>query len=180
MGIRSTGFRVPLLDELRVSEIGRLRRLGQISHAEYEAGVNYGKIMLLYLASIDAPDPYGGDISVLSDEICLRRKLQVAAAKTVLRDISPRCMRIVDRVAVYDEPTNDSHELQILRSGLQALTGVSMRADEQDAPSTRPSAWDRTIAVFDKQLAEHEARERERNSEDRHRTTTGASSRANG
>lgn len=180
MGIRATGFRVPLLDELRVSEIGKLRRLGQISHPEYEAGVNYGKIMLVYLASIDAPDPYGGDVGTLSDEVCLRRKLQVAAAKSVLRQISPRCMRIVDRVAVYDEPANDPHELQILRNGLRALTGVSMRTDEQDAPPSRESVWERTIAVFDKQLAEHEARERERNSEDRHRTKTGVSSRANG
>lgn len=162
MGIRATGFGVPVLDELRVSEIGRLRRLGLISHAEYEAGISYCKIMLLYLASIDAPDPYGGDIDSLSDEVCLSRKIAVASAKTILRNISPRCMRIVDRVAVYDEPTSDLHELGILRQGLRALSGVPMRGDDHDEPVARKSAWVASIFEFDRRLTEEEFRERER------------------
>ena len=150
------------LDELRVSEIGRLRGLNLISKNEYEAGVRYGRIMLQYLASIDAPDPYGGDISLLSDDTCYRRKIKVASAKTILRDLGPACMRIVDRVAVYDEPTRDDCEFDLLRKGLRALAGVPMVPDSFDAPAERESVWDRTLSQIAKTDAEYTERRKNR------------------
>jgi hypothetical protein len=160
MGIREAGFE--RLDELRVSEIGRLRRLGLVSQSEYEAGVRYGNIMLLYLASIDAPDPYGGDVNSLEDEVCFGRKMAVAAAKTVLREFGPECMRVVDRVTVYDGPTQDSAELELLRAGLRALAGLPMRGDSFDAPADRESVWDHTVTVMTKVQSEDKKRFRER------------------
>ena len=151
MGIRDASLGAPVLDEIRVSEIGRLRRTGVLTQREYDAGVRYGNIMLLYLASIDAPCPYGGDLGNLSDDICFQRKMQVAAAKTILRDISPRCMRVVDRVTVYDEPVNDDLEIFILKKGLAALSGVPMDPDAYDTPKERTPVWD---TIWGKMLSE--------------------------
>jgi hypothetical protein len=160
MGIREAGFQD--LDELRVSEIGRLRKLGSISHSEYEAGVRYCNIMLQYLASIDAPEPYGGDIGSLSDDVCFGRKMAVAAAKTILREIGPKCMRIVDRVCVYDGPISDETEMELLRAGLRALSGAPMRGDSADTPAARESVWDRTVSEITRLEAEKKERLRER------------------
>ncbi len=145
MGIRQADNpKIP--DEIRVSEIGGLRRLDRISQVEYEAGVRYGNIMLQYLSSIDAPEPYGGDMGSLSDDLCFGRKMKVAAAKTILREYGPECMRIVDRVTVYDEPTRDDHELELLRAGLRGLAGLPMRGDSADRPSDRESVWDAAVS----------------------------------
>ncbi len=148
------------LDPRLESELGRLCFRGLISRSQYEAGVRYGNFVLLYLRSIGAPDPYGGDVYEetgqhtvinwhslaneggvprsapimsrlepdLSEDESFRRKLSVATARKLLRDAGKHCIRVVDRVAVYDEPLRDEEllqrgELGILRAGLSALSG---------------------------------------------------------
>ena len=121
MGIREKfGFS----DEHRASEVGRLFMGGQISEQEYEAGARYANIVLMYLKTTDAPAPYGNDyLGDLADEVCLSRKINMSAARFVLRDLDKRCERILDRVAVYEEPLADG-ELPFLRSALKALAGI--------------------------------------------------------
>lgn len=112
------------LDARLESEIGRLSFRRLISRVEYRAGVKYANIVLLYLASADGPEPYGSNyIWAIEDDDCLQRKINMSAARAVLKDAGPRCMAVVDRVAVYDEPLRDG-ELSILRAGLRALSGI--------------------------------------------------------
>lgn len=111
------------LDDRLASEIGRLYFGGFVTKSEYEAGVRYANIVLLYLRTTDAPSPYGTALVDLPDDVCFRRKVAVAAARTVLRDIDERCIRIVDRVTVYEEPLREG-ELNVFRSGLRALAGT--------------------------------------------------------
>ena len=122
MGVREQVHRVT--DEHLVSEIGGLYAQGVISLAEYEAGIAYGKIVLNYLETIDAPRPYSTDrCESFPDEKCLARKLDMAAARQVLKDLkNPKCAKVVDRVAVYGEPVY-GEEIQLLRAGLRALSG---------------------------------------------------------
>lgn len=111
------------LDARLDSELGRLFFGGSISTTEYQAGVRYANIVLLYLATTDAPSPYGNDyLDDVADEECLRRKIDMAAAKEVLRKTGRRCGVVVDRVAVYEQAIADS-ELDFLRIGLRALAG---------------------------------------------------------
>lgn len=108
----------------------------------------------MYLKSIGAPDPYGGDVyeqtgwhtvlnedgqarsapimsrlePALPEDVSFQRKMNVASARKLLRDAGSKCIRVVDRVAVYDEPLRDEEllhrgELGILRAGLSALAG---------------------------------------------------------
>jgi hypothetical protein len=119
LGIREGGF----TDEHFASEIGGLYRQGAITHAEYDAGAKYGKIILDYLKTIDAPEPYSnGRCEEFKDEVCLDRKLKMAAARHVLKDLDPRCAKVVDRVTVYGEGLGVD-ELPLLRTGLRALAG---------------------------------------------------------
>lgn len=118
------------LDARLDSEIGRLFFRSLISKTEYEAGVRYANIVLLYLQSTDAPSPYGNDyLDDVADDECLRRKINMAAARAVLRAVGRRCMSAVDRVAVYDEELRDG-ELDILRPGLRALAGEPASNDD--------------------------------------------------
>ena len=111
------------LDARLESEIGRLFFSGLISAIEYEAGLRYGQIILLYLATTDAPSPYGNEyLWNMDDDYCFRCKMHMAAARTVLKDAGLGCERIVDRVAVYDEQLRDG-DLPVLRIGLRALAG---------------------------------------------------------
>ncbi len=105
------------------SELGRLFFSGYLTEGEYEAGVNYGHVALLYLESIDAPAPFGGEIAAIEDDVCFRRKMAVAAARSILKLAGQRCAIAVDRVAVYDEPARDDLERHALRIGLRALSG---------------------------------------------------------
>jgi hypothetical protein len=110
-------------DEHFASEIGGLYRQGAISHSEYDAGARYGKIILDYLKTIDAPSPYSnGHCEEFADEVCLGRKLKMAAAREALRGLDPRCAKVVDRVTVYGEGLGPD-ELPLLRAGLRALSG---------------------------------------------------------
>jgi hypothetical protein len=113
-------------DEHFASEIGRLYVNGQISLAEYQAGTKYANIVLTYLKTTDAPSPYGGgdleDLDSIPDEHCLRKKLNLSAAREVLNGLDRRCGLAVDRVAVYDEPVRDG-DLPPLRAALKALAG---------------------------------------------------------
>lgn len=121
------------LDARLSSELGRLFFSGEISEAEYEAGVKYAKLGLEYLESTDAPKPYGGElysdngmptgIIPVSDDECLRRKIDFMAAKKVLKPVGKRCEIVVDRVCIYDEPIRDDLERHALRAGLKALCG---------------------------------------------------------
>lgn len=121
MGIREKfGFS----DEHRASEVGRLFMGGQISGPEYAAGARYANIVLLYLKTTDAPAPYGNEyLGDIADEICLSRKINMAAARQILNDLDRRCGTILDRVAVYEEPLGDG-DLPFLRKALKALAGI--------------------------------------------------------
>jgi hypothetical protein len=110
------------LDDRLASEIGRLYFGGFVTKSEYEAGVRYSNIVLLYLRTTDAPSPYGTTSIDIADDQCFRRKIDMAAARDVLKAVDKSCVRIVDRVTVYEEPLRDG-ELILLRSGLRALAG---------------------------------------------------------
>lgn len=122
MGVRELPHRVT--DEHLVSEIGGLYAHRAISLAEYEAGIRYGTIILDYLKTIDAPGPYSSErCDSLADDVCLGRKLAMAAARQVLKDLNDSdCMKVVDRVTIYGEPIYGD-DLQLLRKGLLALAG---------------------------------------------------------
>lgn len=111
-------------DEHLASYLGSLYADGAISLVEYDAGSKYASIILNYLKTIDAPSPYSSDrCESFSDEICLKRKMDMATAREILKGISHECMRVVDRVAVYGEPVY-SDDLPHLRKGLRALAGT--------------------------------------------------------
>ena len=121
MGIRELSGK--FTDEHFASEIGGLYRQGAITHTEYDAGARYGKIILDYLKTIDAPEPYSnGRCEEFADEVCLGRKMKMAAAREVLQGLDPRCAKVVDRVTVYGEGLGEN-ELPLLRTGLRALAG---------------------------------------------------------
>lgn len=110
-------------DEHFASIIGRLYVDDRISLVEYEAGARYANVVLSYLRTTDAPDPFGnGDLEGVPDEICFQRKLNFAAARQVLSELDRRCGLVLDRVAVYDEPLRDG-DLPPLRNALRALAG---------------------------------------------------------
>jgi hypothetical protein len=120
LGIREI---VPeVTDEHRASLLGELYSSGKISRAEYNAGIDYAKKMLDYLKTIDAPSPYGADISDYTDEQCLQRKLSMAAARSVLVNGAGRKSAVVvDRVAVYGEQIAPE-EIPLLCQGLKKLS----------------------------------------------------------
>lgn len=125
MGVRELPHRVT--DEHLVSEIGGLYAQGVITLSEYEAGIKYGTIVLNYLKTIDAPSPYSNgrceEFPEQPEDICLKRKLAMAAARQVLKDLNnPKCAKVVDRVAVYGEPVYQD-DIPLLRAGLRALSG---------------------------------------------------------
>ena len=110
------------LDARLESGLGRLFFDGKIGRDEYEAGVKYANFGLQYLETIDAPEPYGGELPSLEDDLCFRRKINFLSARKVLLDEGKRCAVVVERVALYDEPLRDG-ELEILCHGLRALCG---------------------------------------------------------
>lgn len=120
MGIREV---VPeITDEHRVSLLGQLYSTGQISRVEYSAGIDYAKKILDYLKTIDAPAPYGADISDFSDEQCIHRKLAMAEARSILTNRAGRkSASVVDRVAVYGEQIAPE-EIPLLVKGLKELS----------------------------------------------------------
>ena len=122
LGVRELVHRIT--DEHLVSEIGSLYRGGVITLSEYEAGIKYGKVVLNYLETIDAPSPYSSErCESFSDEQCERRKLAMASARQVLKDLrNPKAASVVDRVTVYGEPVY-ADDIAHLRQGLQALSG---------------------------------------------------------
>ena len=119
LGIRETVPKVT--DEHRVSLIGHLFSNGVISEAEYTAGIDYAKAILNYLKTIDAPEPYGADISDFSDEQCLQRKLDMAKARAILNKAGRDAALVVDRVTVYGEQIAPS-EIPLLVKGLKELS----------------------------------------------------------
>jgi hypothetical protein len=108
-------------DAQRASLLGHLFIAGHISQKDYEAGIDYATKILDYLKTIDAPFPYGGDISDFSDETCLARKLAMAEARSVLGRAGRRASSVVDRVAVYGEQIAPE-EIPLLCDGLAALS----------------------------------------------------------
>jgi len=111
-------------DEHLASEIGSLYVQGIITLIEYEAGLRYGKVILEYLKTIDAPAPYSSErCESYDDDTALKRKVNMAAARQVLKSLNnPKCARIVDRVTVYGEPVY-ADDIPVLRTGLRALAG---------------------------------------------------------
>lgn len=120
MGIREV---VPeVTDEHRASLLGHLYSTGVISQREYQSGVDYAKKILDYLKTIDAPEPYGSDISDFTDEQCLGRKLAMAEARSILTNRAGRkSALVVDRVAVYGEQIAPE-EIPLLCQGLKELS----------------------------------------------------------
>ncbi len=115
------------LDARLESSLGRLHLGGYISEPEFDAGIRYGRIALLYLQSIDAPEPYGdGDnLRSLTDDECFKRKLIYSQARQILRSAGKRCQIAVDRIAIYGEMPRDPREWYAMRDGLKALAGNS-------------------------------------------------------
>lgn len=120
MGVREN-FENLELDEHHVSEIGRLYVVGQISKKQYEAGISYATTILDYLKTIDAPAPYGADLSDFSEELCLQRKIDMAKARKSVAAAGKKAALVVDRVTVYGEPMGPG-DLQLLCDGLKALS----------------------------------------------------------
>ncbi len=117
------------LDVRLESEIGRLFFRGMITESEYQAGIKYANIVLVYLNTTDAPSPYGNEnIAQIPDDECERRNIDVCAARYVLSPYGLDILKVLDRVAVYDQPLNDVSELDTLRIGLRALAGESSGA----------------------------------------------------
>lgn len=119
MGIRETAPRAT--DEHRASLLGHLFMSGRISQREYSAGVEYARSILDYLKTIDAPEPYGADINEFSDEICIKRKVELAEARAKLAPVGRKAASVVDRVAVYGEQIT-SEEIPLLCQGLRELS----------------------------------------------------------
>lgn len=111
------------LDARLASPLGRLFFSGEITQPQYEAGIRYGLIGLRWLQSIDAPEPYGIELGPLDEDLCFRRKLAYAQVRTIVRDVSVCCARVVDRIAIHEQEPRSDFELAILRLGLRALTG---------------------------------------------------------
>ena len=120
LGIREN-FPEGATDEHRDSSIGRLFMSGQISERQYQAGIKYATTILDYLKTIDAPAPYGADLSEISDEMCLHRKIEMARARKALSKAGRKASSVVDRVTVYGEQIAPS-ELQLLFDGLMVLS----------------------------------------------------------
>lgn len=119
MGVREN---VPgITDEHHVSEIGRLFMGGQISQRQYEAGIDYATTILDYLKTIDAPAPYGADLSDFTDDQCLQRKIDMARARKRVNATGKKAALVVDRVTVYGEQLAPG-ELKLLSDGLKALS----------------------------------------------------------
>lgn len=118
MGIRETVW----VQGPQISEVNLLLESGQISEREYRAGITYATKILDYLKTIDAPQPYGADLSDFSDEQCLHRKIEMAEARKTLGRAGKKAALVVDRVMVYGEPLGPG-DLLLLRDGLRALAG---------------------------------------------------------
>ncbi len=128
------------LDARLESELGRLFYDGVISESEFEAGLRYAKTILVYLKTTDSPSPFGNEyLWNIADDYCFQCKMHMASARTVLKDAGPYCERVVDRVAVYDEPLRDG-ELGALMMGLRALAGGPSGGTVIAFPFTRAAA----------------------------------------
>jgi hypothetical protein len=113
------------LDARLVSELGRLFFKNVISQAEHDAGITYHKWAIAYLETLDGPEPYcDGYLPSIADDECFRRKINFLSARDILKSAGPLCTKVVDRVAIYDEPLRDDDEKKYLQIGLRALCGV--------------------------------------------------------
>jgi hypothetical protein len=116
------------LDARLESTIGRYFLHGFITEPEFQAGVRYGEIVLDYLQSVDAPQPYGDGFGDLSNDACFVRKMAAAQSRQILKDAakasrtSPTLViSAVDRLTVYGDPPRDEKETRALHIGLRAL-----------------------------------------------------------
>ena len=119
LGVREN-FPVGATDEHRDSGIGRLFMSGAISERQYQAGIKYATTILDYLKTIDAPAPYGADLSDFSDELCLNRKIEMAKARKSLSKAGRKAASVVDRSVVYGEQIAPD-EFSLLFMGLMVL-----------------------------------------------------------
>jgi hypothetical protein len=93
--------------DYNTSPLGRLAHTGDITRAEYEAGVRWRDIALGYLKSIGAPEPYGNsDVSLesYSDELCEELARKYKAGIKILDACGKRVLHAVNAIAVYEEP----------------------------------------------------------------------------
>lgn len=111
------------LDARLESPLGRLFFSGKITQPQYEAGIRFYVIMARWCESIDAPRPYGGELSEIEDDVCFRRKILFSQAKSLLDQVAPCCYRVVSRVAFFEKEPRGSADLELLRRGLAALSG---------------------------------------------------------
>jgi hypothetical protein len=110
------------------SPLGILNLMGIISDEQFEAGGRYARVVQLYRAVIDAPNPYPGSVAGIAiygrDEIpadeCVRRKGQYDDAFEAVSAAGQRAAKAVARVAVYREGA-EFIALADLRAGLSAL-----------------------------------------------------------
>lgn len=110
------------LDARLATAIGRLYFWGRINEAQFNAGTRYAQVALEYLASIDAPAPYGNGFDDLNEDEAFKRRLAYNQARHLMRTNESR--RAVDKLTIYEEVPADDREWQHLRNGLSALAGI--------------------------------------------------------
>lgn len=86
------------------SPLGRLFACGKISEAEYQAGVRWRESSLGYLASIEAPSPYGRGTEDIPDDVCERYAQEYAIGRAILESEGKRVFHAVSAIVVYEEP----------------------------------------------------------------------------
>ena len=122
------------LDARLESTVGRLFLNGLISESQYDAGLKYGRIILDYLESIEAPQPYGNVDSsrAIEDDKCFKRKLSACQAREIIKRAAQwHSLRVTSVIAVVDDlavygiapDLNDPRAWRRLRVGLSALAG---------------------------------------------------------
>lgn len=105
------------LDPRLECTIGRTRTKGQISEAEYNAGVKWRTTHSAYMHSIMSPDD-------LSDDDCEKARKAYERGMKILEANGKRVLHAVNAIAVFDEPEelgDFEYTLTAARIGLSAL-----------------------------------------------------------
>lgn len=132
------------LDEKAECPLGRLRLKGDITEAEYQAGVRWRNLYHSWLCSIGAPNPFpaavdwGGSFSegqaLLSqasdewdDERCEAIAKSFKIHEAVLKRLGIRVFHAVNAIAVYEEPEelgDFEFTTYAAKKGLAALANI--------------------------------------------------------
>ena len=121
------------LDHRLESPLGRLRESGQISEAEYKAGIDWRDVFFTYLRSIGGPYPFAKAIDFdgppitgmpaeMSDDECERAAKNYFKGIEILGNLPKRVFHAVMALAAYGEDWGDlSYVATIAQLGLKEL-----------------------------------------------------------